>query len=94
MANTHPEHLCQVIAEMHRVSRMASPSNFPRFPDLIHLKSSQEQIGYIPVDIGHDKDEHLALNLAEREKEFTPTEVLCKTLGDTFALLHFGKYNE
>jgi hypothetical protein len=48
----------------------------------------------ILADIGHDKDEHLALNLAEREKEFTPTEVLCNTLGDTFALLHFSKYNE
>jgi hypothetical protein len=47
----------------------------------------------ILVDIGHDKDEHLALNLAEREKELTPTEVLCNTLGDTFAL-HFSKYNE
>jgi hypothetical protein len=48
----------------------------------------------ILADIGHDKDERLALNLSEREKEFTPTEVLCNTLGDTFALLHFGKYNE
>jgi hypothetical protein len=44
----------------------------------------KNKLDNILADMGHDKDEHLALNLAESEKEFTPT----------FALLHFGKYNE